>query len=106
GEEPDPASLHAALPIYSGALVQPGQHFALRTYDHALSVGAAAAGMLPALAGRDDEALVLDGPRPYQRLPVGGSGGGGEGRRNREQLHTFGHQPAKEFREADIVANA
>src|SRR5690606_41752052 len=48
--------------------------------------------------------LSLHGALPI--LPVGGSGGGGEGRRNREQLHTFGHQPAKEFREADIVANA
>ncbi len=59
----------------------------------------------PALGGRQDERLVLDGARPEQDLPVVLAGLRGEGARHREEAGATLRQRAVELRESQVVAD-
>src|SRR5581483_8169107 len=71
--------------------------------DQAVAVGAPAAGMRTALGGGDDVSLVLDRPRPQQRLPMRRAGRHGESRRHEHGVE--GRERAIELGVAHIVAN-
>ena len=56
--------------------------------DKRVAVGSAARVVLAGLSGCEHVALVLDGPRSQQDLPVRSPGGGSESRRYEDNVHS------------------
>ena len=82
------------------------QHLAPGVHDHAVAPGSAAVFVRAALRGGQHVALVLDGARAQQQLPVGAAGGVGEGRGHTQHVAGRQHQRAVQLGEAQVVADA
>ena len=61
--------------------------------------------MPPALRSRDQIALILNRPRPQQRLPVRRTGRSGKRRRQRQNLHALIDHGPKLLRKAQVIAH-
>ena len=86
-----------------GPLVPLGDDRSPRIDQHRVAVGAPPARMLAALRGREHVALVLDGARAQQQMPVRRAGRRGECRRHQDQRER--PHAAIELGKAQVVAH-
>ena len=73
--------------------------------DHRAPAGVLPARVLAGLVGRDHERLVLDRPRPHQRLPVVARRRQRERGRDRDDPRTADREDPVQLREAQVVAD-